>query len=175
MSNKTRNKIIAYAITIGLLCLFLFLHFKTGNNNYLILAIVIAGIWLLLFTLGRLTNANGKPLKELTMQEAETQIEKHEDTSNWSKTKGVITRFIPLNKIIENGQVVAQLYYFYLQTEREASVLRTDKTVVGGHIIPISHVGSFSINTPVNVLVNKTGAWAIFDPEQEDWHYEKKD
>ena len=172
MNTRTRKKIIAYGIFIGLFCLFPFLHFKTGNKIYLPFAIVVAGLWLLLFIMGKLIVS--KPLKELTMQQAQKQIAKHKNTSDWAKTKGIITRFVPLNKIVENGEVVAQLYYFYLQTEREAGVLRTDKAAVGGHIIPISHVGSFGINTPVNVLVNKTGAWAIFDPENENWHYEVK-
>lgn len=166
-----KQKVIAYSITITLFVIFLLLYLKTQNFVFLVISIVIVGLWLLLFTLGKLLNANGKPLKNLTMAEAKKKIASHKDTSSWSPTRGVITRFVPLNKIIENGQTVAQLYYFYIQTERESGVLRTDKTVVGGHIIPILHVGSFGINTTVHVLVNKTGAWAIFDPENENWHF----
>src|SRR5690606_37972832 len=107
-----KRKTIAYAITIILFAGFLFLFWKIHNIAFLVISIVIAGLWLLLFTLGKLVNANGKPLKDLTMAEAKKKIASHKDTSSWSPTRGVITRFVPLNKIIENGQTVAQLYYF---------------------------------------------------------------
>ncbi|MGX9985454.1 hypothetical protein [Soonwooa purpurea] len=142
-----------------------------------LLAVSFAIIYVMFYLMGLLFRGSaltGTAPKEISMEEAKKKIKQHENISDWTKTKGIITRFIPDSKIVENGEVSAQLFSFYIQTERDANVLRTDKAFISGHIIPISHIGSFSINTPVAVWVNKTGAWAVFDPEHEDWHYEVK-
>lgn len=170
-----RIKVHSFFILSILLCWYLYQ--STGKKILGMMTVGLVIIYLMLFLMGLLFRGSaltGAAPKEISMEEAQKKIKQHKDTSDWTKAKGIITRFIPDSKIIENGQVTAQLFAFYIQTERDANVLRSDKAFISGHIIPVSHIGSFGINMSVDVLVNKTGAWAIFDHENENWHYEIK-
>lgn len=178
MNKKKRTKRIkAHSFFILSILLCWYFYQSSGNEIFGIMIAVLAILYVMFFLMGLLMRGSalmGAAQTEISMEEAKKKIVQHKDTSGWTKVKGVITRFIPDSKIVENGQVVAQLFAFYIQTERDANVLRSDKAFISGHIIPISHIGSFGINTPVDVLVNKTGSWAIFDSENENWHYQLK-
>ncbi len=170
-----RIKVHSFFILSILLCWYFYQ--STGRKIFGMVIVGLAIIYLMVFLMGLLFRGSALTRtvpKEISMEEAQKKTAQHKDTSGWTKVKGIITRFIPDSKIVENGQVTAQLFAFYIQTERDANVLRSDKAFISGHIIPVSHIGSFGINTPVDVLVNKTGAWAVFDKENENWHYEVK-
>lgn len=174
---KLTKRIKAHSFFILTILLCWYFYQSTGRKVFGIMTVGLVIIYLMLFLMGLLmrgsTLMSNNP-KEISMEEAKKKINQHENISDWTKVKGIITRFIPDSKIVENGQVTAQLFAFYIQTERDANVLRSDKAFISGHIIPVSHIGSFGINTPVDVIVNKTGAWAVFDPENENWHYKVK-
>lgn len=168
-----RMKTHSFFILSILLCWYFYR--SSGRMVFSLLAVSFAIIYAMFFLMGLLFRGSaltGATPKEISMEEAKKKIKQHGNISEWTKSKGIITRFIPDSKIVENGEVTAQLFSFYIQTERDAKVLRSDKAFISGHIIPFSHIGSFSINSKVDVLVNKTGAWAVFDPEHEQWHYE---
>ena len=174
---KFKNKIKAHSFFILSILFCWYLYQSSGRKIFGVITVGLAILYVMFFLMGLLIRGSalmGAAPTEISMEEAKKKIKQHKDTSDWTKTKGVITRFIPDSKIVENGQVTAQLFAFYIQTERDANVLRSDKAFISGHIIPVSHIGSFGINTLVDVLVNKTGAWAIFDLENENWHYEVK-
>ncbi len=170
-----RIKVHSFFILSILLCWYFYQ--STERKIFGMVIVGLAIIYLMFFLMGLLFRGSaltGAAPKEISMEEAQKKTAQHKDTSGWTKAKGIITRFIPDSKIVENGQVTGQLFAFYIQTERDANVLRSDKAFINAHIIPVSHIGSFGINTPVDVLVNKTGAWAVFEPENENWHYEVK-
>lgn len=178
MDKKKRTKRIkshSFFILSILLCWYLYQ--STGRKIFGIMTAVLAILYVMFFLMGLIFRGSaltGTAPKEISMEGSQKKRAQHKDTSGWTKAKGIITRFIPDSKIVENGQVVAQLFAFYIQTARDATILRSDKAFISGHIIPVSHIGSFGINTPIQVLVNRTGAWAVFDPENENWHYEVK-
>lgn len=178
MDKKKRTKRIkAHSFFILSILLCWYFYQSTGRKIFGILIAVLAILYVIFFLMGLLMRGSalmGATPTEISMEEAKKRTAQHKDTSNWTKAKGIITRFIPDSKIVENGLVKAQLFAFYIQTERDDNTLRSDKAFISGHIIPVSHIGSFGINTPVDILVNKTGALAVFDSENENWHYEVK-
>jgi len=147
------------------------MYYYTEKYFFLVLTIALGILYLpiliikLLFHWGR--------TKEMTMEQALRKV-KHYDTSDWRKSKAMITQIIPGDIITENGKAVAKMTAFTVRLENYGDNPMVNEARIFDVIMPIAHFQSFGINTRVDVLVKPTRFTAIFDPENENWHYEKK-
>ena len=144
-------------------------YFYTEKYFFLVLTIALGILYLpiliikLLFQWGR--------TKEMTMEQALRKV-KHYDTSDWRKSKAIITQIIPCDIITKNGRVAAKMTSFTVRLENYGDNPMVNEARIFDKIMPIAHFQSFGINTKVDVLVNPSRNTAIFDPENENWHYE---
>lgn len=147
------------------------MYYYTGKYFFLVLTVSLGILYLpililkLIFHWGR--------TKEMTMAQALRKV-KHHDTSDWRKSKAMITQILPGDIITENGKAVAKMTAFTVRLENYGDNPMVNEARIFDVIMPIAHFQSFGINTKVDFLVKLTRFTAIFDPENENWHYEKK-
>jgi len=145
------------------------MYYYTGKYFFLVLAIAL-GILYLPILIIKLSFHWGRT-KEISMEQALKKV-KHYDASDWRKSKAIITQIIPCDIITENGKAVAKMTSFTVRLENYGDNPMLNEARIFDVIMPIAHFQSFGINTKVNVLVNPNKVTAIFEPENEDWHYE---
>lgn len=150
----------------GVLCCY------TKHLFFLILLGVLILLYLPILMLKLIVHFFGRT-KEMTMEQALREV-KHYDTSDWVKSKAIITQILPGNIIKENGKAVAKMTAFKVRLENYGENPMINEAYIPAMVMPITHFQSFGINTQVDVLVKPTRMTAIFDPENEDWHYEMK-
>jgi hypothetical protein len=147
------------------------MYYYTGKYFFMVLTVSLGILYLpililkLIFHWGR--------TKEMTMEQALRKV-KHYDTSDWRKSKAMITQILPGDIITENGKAVAKMTSFKVWLENYGENPMINEAFISDVIMPITHFQSFAINTQVDVLVKPTRITAIFDPENENWHYEMK-
>lgn len=99
--------------------------------------------------------------------------DKQYDTTGWLSARAVIITFNALGKVMDNGKDAGRLFAFMVQIEGEDT--SRWRTLIKDIVIPESHLKSFGKYTEVMVLYNPSNKYeAVFDPENEDWHYEVK-
>ena len=149
----------------GILLILGILVYTTNNSIFVLLAfpflLLYGGIWilrLLLFFLGQ--------TKQISSSETPNR---QVDTSSWIKCRGLILEVLPGDEIVENGKVIAKLIDFVIKLEEYGDISMIHNTYVKGFKMPISHFGSFAINTQVTVFVNPKHQLtdAVFDPYQK--------
>ena len=150
----------------GVLCCY------TKHLFFLILLGVLILLYLPILMLKLIVHFFGRT-KEMTMEQALREV-RHYDTSDWVKSKAIITQILPGNIIKENGKAVAKMTAFKVRLENYGENPMINEAYIPAMVMPITHFQSFGINTQVDVLVKPTRMTAIFDPENEDWHYEVK-
>lgn len=159
------KKILVHAFFIIQILFFVFKYLQTSSFSYAILATIFSFLYFFLLLFKLLINTFGN--KDLTLEQALQRVNKLKDISTRTKKRGVIINFYEQQKVLDKGKVIGQIFYFHIKTEG-GGTLRIS------HIIPISHIGSFTINTPVTVLMNDNGVYGTFAPDEENWHFEVK-
>lgn len=148
------------------------LSYITGSYKLLLIAfpflLLYVAVWtlrLLLFFLGQTKQIS---LSELPGTKA--------DTSGWIKCRGILSKILPGHEVVENGRVVARLMDFEVKLEKYDGEAFIHNTYVRDVVMPVSHLGSFGINTQVCVLVNPKHRLteAVFVPDQVAWHFEAR-
>lgn len=96
------------------------------------------------------------------------------DTTTWLSAHAVIINMNPLGKVMDNGKEAGRLFAFQVQIDGMDG--GTWRTLIKDKIIPVNHLNSFGRKTEVRVLYNPENKYkdVVFDPENENWHYEKK-
>lgn len=95
------------------------------------------------------------------------------NTNGWEHKRAIIQQYLPSGNVDDNGTIVGKLFNFMVQIDDDNGSRWT--TLVKDKFIPIAHIGSFGKFTETMVLYNPGNKYkAIFDPENKNWHYEKK-
>jgi len=95
------------------------------------------------------------------------------DTSGWEHKRAIIQQYTPGGNVEDKGTVIGKIFHFMVEIDDDNG--SRWKTLIKNKFIPLEHLGSFGKFSEVMVCYNPNQKYeAIFDPENENWHYEKK-
>ncbi len=95
------------------------------------------------------------------------------DTSGWEHKRAIIQHYTPGGNVEDRGIIIGKIFNFMVQIDDDNGSRWT--TLIKNKFIPLEHLGSFGKFSEVMVRYNPDKKHeAVFDPENENWHYEKK-